>query len=148
MEFAERPFTVSAHERGRIDGCASLSRSRPSLPRSPRRCIECVHPCVLPLAARTRSTRSSPPRRRPASSALVRRARISNLFPREGNNVEMTAEGELDEIAFRWDEKTELLGICERGRQRVSRAVSFFPSSSFFARGFFRLWRVPRCGKG
>lgn len=61
-------------------------RVPPSLCRSPRRCIECVHPCVLPLAARTRSTRSSPPRRRPASSALVRRARISNLFPREGNN--------------------------------------------------------------
>lgn len=124
-------------------------RVPPSLSRSPRRCIECVHPCVLPLAARTRSTRSSPPRRRPASSALVRRARISNLFPRgRGITVEMTAEGELDEIAFRWDEKTELLGICERGRQRVSRAVSFFPSSSFSARGFFRLWRVPRCGKG
>lgn len=70
------------------------------------------------------------------------------FFHGRGITVEMTAEGELDEIAFRWDEKTELLGICERGRRRVSRAVSFFPSSSFFARGFFRLWRVPRCGKG
>lgn len=70
------------------------------------------------------------------------------FFHGRGITVEMTAKGELDEIAFRWDEKTELLGICERGRQRVSRAVSFFPSSSFSARGFFRLWRVPRCGKG
>lgn len=147
MEFAERPFTVSAHERGRIDGCASLSRSRPSLP--------------LPLSSpvhRVRSPLRPPSRRTHTQHALLSASpRVAHLcavlesaifFHGRGITVEMTAEGELDEIAFRWDEKTELLGICERGRQRVSRAVSFFPSSSFSARGFFRLWRVPRCGKG
>lgn len=58
----------------------------PSLP--PRRCIECVHPCVLPLApscrTHTQHALLPAPPATPASSALVRRARrrISNLFPR------------------------------------------------------------------
>lgn len=123
-------------------------RVPPSLSRSPRRCIECVHPCVSlsPHAHAARAPLRLAAAPRVAHLCAVLESAI--FFHGRGITVEMTAEGELDEIAFRWDEKTELLGICERGRRRVSRAVSFFPSSSFSARGFFRLWRVPRCGKG
>lgn len=113
-------------------------RVPPSLSRSPRRCIECVHPCVLPLAARTRSTRSSPPRRRPASSALVRRARISNLFPREGNNGGDDGGGWIGRNRVSMGRENWALRDL-RAREAASFESSFFFSFFFF----FRPWFFP-----
>lgn len=73
---AERPFTVSAHERSRIDGCTSLSRSLASLlaPGSVPFPPFCPRSATLSLA-HAGSASVAPPRRSPRGVSLCRRAR-------------------------------------------------------------------------
>lgn len=81
---AERPFTVSAHERSRIDGCASLSRS-PALPLSLSLPLLPLPPSLPPFLATPRRWFLSPsPSADPlslCSPRAVHRVRSPLLLP-------------------------------------------------------------------